>query len=106
MRVLLDECLPRKLTHELPGHEVLTASERGWAGKKNGELLRLASREFNLFITVDQGLAHQQDLRRLGLAVITLVAPSNRFDSLRPLMPKVVELLGSVRPGELVRVET
>ena len=53
MKVLLDENLPRKLADHLKGHECRTVSERGWAGKKNGELLSLAETEFDVLITLD-----------------------------------------------------
>ena len=48
MRVLFDECVPRALRNDLPGHEVKTVAELGWAGVKNGELLRRAAAEFDL----------------------------------------------------------
>jgi hypothetical protein len=60
MRVLLDECVPRALRKELPGHEVKTVAEAGWAGVKNGELLELAARQFDVFLTVDRNLEYQQ----------------------------------------------
>ena len=56
MRVLLDECVPRKLGRELTEHAVLTVTERGWSGIKNGKLLALAETEFEVFLTVDQNL--------------------------------------------------
>ena len=54
MRVLLDECVPRALRNDIPGHEVRTVAEAGWAGVKNGELLRLAAAAFDVLITVDR----------------------------------------------------
>ena len=54
MRVLLDECLPRRLKGALVGHEVRTVPEMGWASNRNGDLLRLAEREFDIFLTVDR----------------------------------------------------
>ena len=54
MRVLLDECLPRRLKHALVGHDARTTPEMGWASRQNGELLRLAEREFDVFLTVDR----------------------------------------------------
>jgi hypothetical protein len=54
VRVLLDECVPRKLRRELPGHEVKTVAEMGWSCAKNSALLRLAAAEFDVFLTVDQ----------------------------------------------------
>jgi len=83
VRVLLDECLPRRLKRELPGHDVRTAPEMGWASKRNGELLRLAEREFDVFLTVDRNLQQEQNLASV------LVARSNRLDDLRPLMNTV-----------------
>lgn len=62
MRILLDECLPRKLKKDLIGHDVLTVPEMGWRGVKNGELLRRAKNSFDVFVTIDQGLQYQQNL--------------------------------------------
>jgi len=77
VRVLLDECVPRRLKHELVGHEVRTAPEMGWASKRNGELLRLAEREFDAFLTVDRKLQHQQNLSTFPIAIIVMLARTN-----------------------------
>ena len=106
MRVLLDECLPRKLKHELPGHDVSTVPEMGWATIKNGPLLRLAEPVFDVFVTIDGNLQHQQSLRATTLGVVVLVAKDNTFETLHPLMPQVrAALARGVAPGALVRVE-
>src|SRR5713226_2762093 len=68
MRVLLDECVPRALRKELPGHEVKTVAEAGWAGVRNGELLQLAAKQFDLLLTVDRNLEYQQNFAGLTLA--------------------------------------
>lgn len=73
MRVLLDECLPKRLKAHFAGHKVTTVPEAGWAGKKNGELLRVASGEFDAFITVDSNLVHQQHLVGVPFIVIVLL---------------------------------
>ena len=62
MRVLLDECLPRRLKRELVGHDARTVPEMGWASRRNGELLALAAAEFDVFLTVDRNLSYQQDV--------------------------------------------
>ena len=62
MRLLLDECIDRRLVNDLAGHEVRTAAQMGWAGFKNGALLTLAEKEFDVFITVDRNLSFQQNL--------------------------------------------
>lgn len=104
MRVLLDECLPRRLRRELPGHEIATVSEAGWAGVSNGTLLRRATDAFDVFVTVDRNLTFQQNLSDLRIAVLVLVAVSNEFEALKPLMPVVLKLLPSLRRGQVVRV--
>lgn len=106
MRVLLDECLPKKLKRELKGRDVFTVPEMGWAGVKNGELLRLAAEEFDVLLTSDQNLEQQQNLGGLDLAILVLVALSNDIDLLRPLMPKAREVLAGLRPGNLLKIES
>ncbi len=67
MRILLDECVPQRLGRELTGHAVQTVPQQGWSGKKNGELLGLmAAAGFEVLLTVDQGIPHQQNLPRPG----------------------------------------
>ena len=99
MRVLLDECLPRKLGRELPGHSVSTVSERGWSGVANGKLLTLAAGQCDVFITIDRLLAVQQTIPPT-LAVITLHATSNRLSALLPLVPKLRDALLLAQSGE------
>jgi predicted nuclease of predicted toxin-antitoxin system len=105
MKILLDECLPRKLKNDLAGHSVSTVSEIRWKGLKNGELLRLAENTFDVFITADQGVRYQQNLQGKNIAVIVLAAPNNRIETLRPLMPRVLATLDTIRRGEIVRIE-
>lgn len=104
MKILLDECLPRRLKRELPGHVVPTVPEMGWAGTKDGALLRLAEATFEVFVTVDQNVAYQQNLRSVVLGILVLVAANNRLETLRPLMPKVAVILHTIQPGDLIRI--
>src|SRR5215471_21329219 len=101
MRVLLDECVPRALRKELLGHEVKTVAEAGWAGVKNGELLQLAARQFDLLLTVDRNLEYQQNFAGLALAVIVVHAPSNDVAVLRTLMPAVLAAISEAEPGNV-----
>ncbi len=104
MRLLLDECVPKKLKNELPGHEVFTVPEMGWAGVGNGRLLRRAAERFDVLITTDQNVEHQQNLAELDLAILVLIALRNDIDLLRPLMPRAREVLATLRPGTLLTV--
>jgi hypothetical protein len=104
MRVLLDECVPRALRVDLPGHEVTTVAEAGWAGVKNGALLQLAATRFEVLLTVDRNLEYQQNYSCLTIAVIVVDAPSNDIEALWPLMPKVLEALPKAKPGVVTHV--
>lgn len=104
MRVLLDECMPRKLKKNLEGHDIHTVPEMGWAGKKNGELLRLAAERFDVLLTVDRSLIYQHGLASIPIAVISLAARSNRLLDLLPLMPQVHSQLPHIQPGQMIRV--
>ena len=102
MRVLLDECLPRRLKRELIGHDALTVPEVGWAGKRNGELLRLAERDFDAFLTADRRLRFEQRVSAFRIVVIVLAAHSNSLLAMRPLVAKVLEALPEAKPGDVI----
>lgn len=104
MKIFLDHCVPKRLQRPLAEHEVKTAHQMGWAAKKNGELLKLVESEFEVFITVDQNLRHQQNLAASSLKFIVLVAPTNQYDSLAPLIPQVKVALTSLAPGDLIEI--
>ena len=104
MRILLDECVPRRFRQELTDHEVRTAPEMGWASFKNGVLLSAASGKFDVFITTDQRLSYQQNVSALALAVIVLVARRNKLEFLVPLAPQLRQVLAEVKPGEVRHV--
>jgi predicted nuclease of predicted toxin-antitoxin system len=105
LRVLLDECLPKKLKRELPEHTVITVQEQGWSGKKNGELMKLARGQFDVFMAADQNLAYQQNVVYAEIGVVVLQASSNRIESLKPLMPNVDQVLITIKPGDIVLVQ-
>lgn len=105
MRVLLDEMMPRRLTRHFDENiQAVTVRERGWGSLGNGELLQAAQREFDVLLTMDRGIPHQQDLSKLEIAVVILCAKSNRFTELEPLMDEVVRALSIVRSGQTLFV--
>jgi predicted nuclease of predicted toxin-antitoxin system len=106
MRVLLDEQLPRHLAREIGGHDVSTVQQRGWAGLKNGELLRVAADAgFEVLVTADRNLQFQQNLSQSRLGIILLVASSNALEDLLPLVPSLLAAIPKSRPAQLLRVE-
>jgi hypothetical protein len=105
MKLLLDECLPRKLKDHLPGHECHTVPEAGWAGKKNGELLSLAEKSgFDVFLTLDQGMEYEQNLKGRAITLVLVSAKSSRLSDLLPRIPDILAAIRAVRGGQLVRV--
>jgi len=106
VRVLLDECVDRRLAGDILGHDVKTVPEMGLAALKNGELLARAEDEFDAFITVDRNLPFQQDVSRFSFAVIVLRAPSNRLTDLRRLVPQLLTALPVAKRGEVTWVGT
>ena len=105
MRVLLDECVDQRLAREITGHEITTVPNAGWASAKNGDLLTLAQASFDAFVTVDRNLAFQQNAPRFSIAVLILRARTNRLGDLRPLIPKLLELLPKAPKGQITWVE-
>ena len=100
MLVLLDEQLPRHLAREIGGHNVSTVQQRGWAGLKNGELLRVAADAgFEVLVTADRNLQFQQNLSQSRLGIILLIAPSNALEDILPLVPNLLATILKASPG-------
>jgi hypothetical protein len=105
MRLLLDECVPRKFKDLLLGHDCRTVPDEGLEGKKNGELLTLAEKSgFEAFLTLDRGLEYEQNLRGRIIAVILIRAKSSRLADLSPHATEILRVLLSIQPGELVKI--
>lgn len=106
MKLLLDECLPRKLKREFVGHKVFTIDKAGFKGLKNGKLIQAASEnDFEVLISVDKNIEYQQNKANLPIAVLVLSAKTNRIESLLPLMSKALEVLENIKTGEIVTIE-
>jgi predicted nuclease of predicted toxin-antitoxin system len=104
MTVLFDENIPRKLKWRLMerGIDVVTVPERGWAGVKNGELLDRAEEEFDVLLTMDQGIEYQQNLAGRELAIVTVAAPTNEYETLLPLVPEIVDAARKATKGAVI----
>jgi len=105
LRVLIDESLPVELADELPGFEVTTVHAQNWLRLRNGALLRAAvAAGFNAILTADSDLQYQQNLRKIGIAAVIVVRVRNRIEDLRPLIPRILEALHDVQPGDAVEI--
>ena len=104
MRVLLDECVDRRLLRHLTAHDATTVAKQGWSGITNGRLLALAEKEFDVLITMDRNLSFQQSLPKFHIALVVLRARSNRLGDLLPLVPEMVSAISSAQPGAVYKV--
>ncbi len=105
MRLLLDECMPKRLGRLIAGHTVRTVAQEGWTGKKNGELISLMlAAGFDALITVDKGIRYQQNRASVGVAIVVLLAPSNQLVDLAPLVPNLLVALENIQPGDICDV--
>lgn len=103
MRILLDECVPKALKRSFqPDHEAITVAEAGWGGLTNGALLKQAAEQFDVFVTVDGSIQHQQPLHNYKLIFVLLEAIRNDIVLLEPLVPRVLEALETASPGHVV----
>jgi len=105
MRVLLDECVPRQLVHELPDFEVRTVQQMGWSGVKNGALLERAAAQFDVLFTVDRDLALTFAKAKTKPAVVILAAGTTDAVKLKPHMAAVRLAIAEVKAGELRRLD-
>lgn len=105
MRILLDESMPRRFAASLSGHDVRTVGQCGWAGTQNGRLLALAATQFDVLVTADRNIQHQQNLKALPIAIVVLATPDGRAQSFQKLAPKLLATLKTLTPGSLVELQ-
>jgi hypothetical protein len=101
---LLDESLPHDLAPLIVGHDLSTVRDEGWSSVKNGMLLALAAAKFDAFITADRNIEFQQNLAKLPIAIVVLVARMNRMQDIAPLLPELERLLNHLPPRALRKV--
>lgn len=104
MRILLDESVPWRLGPLLTGHTTTSVQRHGWASIKNGKLLALAANEFDVLLTADKGMAYQQNLETLPIAILIVLAKSNRIDDLARAVPVILGALAELPPRTLRKI--
>lgn len=105
MKIFVDECVDWRLSRDIVGHEVKTARQMGWTTLRNGELLALASKQFEVCLAVDRNLSFQQNLPTFEIAVIVLRSQSNRLADLQRLVPDLLASLATAKRGAVTYVE-
>ncbi|MGE5323449.1 MAG: DUF5615 family PIN-like protein [Actinomycetota bacterium] len=108
MRLLLDECVPKKVKFlfATAGHDCATVREAGFEGSSNGKLLAAAEFAFDVLVTIDKNIRYQQNLTARQISVLILRVPSNDISDIAPLVPLALTALASIQPGEVVEVNS
>lgn len=104
MKLILDECLPRRLLRDLCDHSATTVPRQGWAGITNGALLARVNPEFDVFITMDSNIVHQQNLNELQVCLIVLHGPNSNYETLQPLVPDIQAAIDQATPGSIIHL--
>jgi predicted nuclease of predicted toxin-antitoxin system len=99
MKLLLDENLPKRLKNDFPDYEIYTVRDQGWNGKKNGELLVLMIENgFDILLTFDKNLQHQQNFNKYPIPILLLNAADNTYQTLSELVPQILAKLQTELP--------
>ena len=106
MRILLDECVPRRLKKHFREYGlVLTVTDAGLSSYSNGQLLRRISGDFDLFITVDKSIQFQQNLAAYDVAFVLLRVFSNDITVIEPVLPRLFARWSEIQRRTLLIIE-
>jgi hypothetical protein len=101
---LFDEDVPRQLRRVLPAFDIRMVQEHGWSALKSGELLRVASLEFDVFLMADRNLQYQQNIPKFGIGVVVLALRDSRLPSLESKLADIETALQTVEAGAVIRI--
>ena len=104
MRILLDECVNAGVSKAFPGHAVKTVAQTGWSGTDDGPLLALAQEQFDVIVTIDRNLEHQQNLKKFKLGFVIVHVRSNEIASYLNLFAQMEKAAENVRAGQIIHV--
>jgi predicted nuclease of predicted toxin-antitoxin system len=105
MKILLDECLPVDFRRNFTSHDAHTVQWAGFKGKQNGELLQAAEvAGYDVLLTVDQGIPHQQGPAGRKLSIVLVHSRTNQIEDLAPLVDPILRTLQTIAPGQIVEI--
>jgi hypothetical protein len=102
--ILFDEDVPRQLRRDLQEFKIRTVQEEGWSSVKNGELLRLSSRTFDVFVTADKRLRFQQNISRFDIGVVVIATRDTRLPRLQQALEEIRAAIRDVKPRTVIIV--
>lgn len=104
MELLFDDCVPRQLRRHFQPHHVTLAQERGWKGLRNGLLLNLAQVEYDVLVTADTNIYHQQVAQEFDIAVLVLRGYQNNYAGLLPAVTDALAALDTLQSGQVIYI--
>ena len=106
MKILLDECVTKKLKRHLTEFEVKTVVEMNWSGMKNGSLMKVAVEEnFDMLLTIDKNLEFQQKIKKYRLTIVVLDVQKSKIENLLELLPKFKEQIKDFEKGNIYLID-
>src|ERR1043165_7924390 len=105
MKILLDECVTKKVKPHLVDHTVLRVSEMKWNGLKNGELLKQAvENNFDIFLTIDKNISFQQSISKHNITLVILDVQSSNITDVLRLLKEFIKRISSMRRNEAYKI--
>ncbi|HBX50686.1 MAG TPA: hypothetical protein DEH02_06395 [Bacteroidales bacterium] len=106
MKILLDECVTKKLKDLLIGHTVFTISQMEWTGMKNGMLIKRAEQKnFDILLTIDKNICYQQNTSKYNLTIVVLNANNSNIETLQDYIPNFLNQINTFEKGKIYTIE-
>ena len=106
MKILLDECVTKRIRPYLQKHEVFTVTEKGWNGLFNGKLMTKCVEDgIDILLTIDKNILFQQNISKYNLCVVIFDSIDSKVSSLITFLPSFEHMLGSIEKGRLYLIE-
>jgi hypothetical protein len=106
MKVLLDECITKRLKPHLSDFEVCTVAEMGWSGIKNGKLLSLCvSNHFDVLLTIDKNMMYQQNMEKYAITVAVLNSLTSKLEDLLLFIPSFSRQIQHLEKNKVYLIE-
>ncbi len=106
MKILLDECVTKKVKELLLGHTVFTIGQMDWQGLKNGMLIKQAEQQnFDILLTIDKNISYQQNTSKYNISIVVLNCNNSTIESIKDYIPNFLEQANSFEKGKLYIIE-
>ena len=106
MKILLDECVTKRLKPHLKNFEVHTVVEMGWSGVKNGKLMSLSAiYKFDIILTIDKNIMFQQNLEKYPITIAVLNSFTSKLEELIHFLPSFIKNIYQFEKNKIYIIE-